>query len=78
MPIYSYHCKDCGSENELLVARVADRDRQACPACGSMKMTRLLAAFSVGASSREPQCAGTCPSAQRAGGCPSRGACARR
>jgi len=39
MPLYSYHCPDCGKDTEMLVAF---GDEPHCPACGSSAMTRLL------------------------------------
>ncbi|MEO1496611.1 MAG: zinc ribbon domain-containing protein [Planctomycetota bacterium] len=40
MPLYEYHCSDCGSDLELLVR--GDDDRPACPDCGSDKLQKLL------------------------------------
>jgi putative FmdB family regulatory protein len=39
MPIYEYHCEECGQESELLVSAHAQPD---CPKCGSQKMSKLL------------------------------------
>jgi len=39
MPLYEYHCEDCGRESELLVAANNAPD---CPQCGSHKMSKLL------------------------------------
>ncbi len=39
MPLYEYHCQNCGQEVELLVG---DRQQPACPDCGSEKLTKLL------------------------------------
>ncbi len=39
MPLYSYHCKECDKDSELLVGVAA---MPACPACGSEKLERLM------------------------------------
>jgi putative FmdB family regulatory protein len=70
MPIYSYACAACGAENDLLVASVAERDTQCCPACGSKRLRRKLTTFAVGKASAARGCA-----LQGSGQCPS-GACA--
>jgi putative FmdB family regulatory protein len=40
MPLYSYHCAECGNDAELLI--IGSRE-PVCPACGGPKMERLLA-----------------------------------
>ncbi len=39
MPLYSYHCKECDKDIELL-ARFGSTP--ACPTCGSQKLERLM------------------------------------
>ncbi len=39
MPLYSYHCQECGKDAELLTGFAST---PACPSCGSQKMERLL------------------------------------
>ena len=39
MPLYEYHCEECGRESELLVTSNTVPD---CPKCGSHKMSKLL------------------------------------
>ena len=39
MPIYDYHCSDCGNTFEMLVKREA---APACPKCGSSRLDKLL------------------------------------
>ena len=41
MPIYEYHCEDCGKDFEYLVIGKADPE---CEACNSRKVTRLMSA----------------------------------
>ena len=40
MPLYSYHCADCGKDAELLIT---GGRTPVCPSCGGGKMERLLA-----------------------------------
>lgn len=40
MPLYDYHCNDCGSEFELLVK---SSTVPACPGCGSQRLDKRLA-----------------------------------
>ncbi len=39
MPLYTYHCKECDKDAELLVR---SSGTPACPACGSQSLERLL------------------------------------
>lgn len=38
MPLYSFHCKKCDKDSELLAGF---EDTPACPQCGSKRMERL-------------------------------------
>jgi putative FmdB family regulatory protein len=49
MPLYDYHCEDCGEQSELLMSGAA---AAACPACGSVRMSKLLPI--VASPAREP------------------------
>lgn len=49
MPIYEYHCNDCGKDSELLV-RSAE-ETPSCPDCGGSHLTKQ---FSVFAASGKP------------------------
>jgi len=44
MPIFSYLCRDCGADFELLVFA---SDTPACPTCQSEKLQRLLSRVSA-------------------------------
>jgi putative FmdB family regulatory protein len=68
MPIYEYHCDECGRDSELLVTSNSKPD---CPECGSPKMSKLLSI--VASPSREG--ASAHPSGPPAGGCGSGCAC---
>ncbi|MCI0332680.1 MAG: zinc ribbon domain-containing protein [Planctomycetes bacterium] len=66
MPLYEYHCEDCGRDAELLVAANAQPD---CPQCGSRKLSKLLSV--VASPSREGSTAGQSdrPSGSCGAGC---------
>ena len=65
MPIYTFKCKKCGNEFELLVGISSSKMEQKCPKCGSKEIEKLLSSFSVGksnTSSSSTSCpTGTCP-----------------
>lgn len=44
MPLYSYECRDCHAEFELLVRA---SDTPACPSCGSEKLQQQVAKICV-------------------------------
>lgn len=44
MPIYEYHCDDCGTDFERLVMR---NDEKVACACGSAKVTRRMSVFAA-------------------------------
>jgi putative FmdB family regulatory protein len=43
MPIYEYHCDECGSQKEYL-QKMSDAQIAVCPSCGSGKYRKLLSA----------------------------------
>lgn len=49
MPMYEYDCADCHQSFEELVFAEADRAAVSCPACASLRVSRKLSAFAVGA-----------------------------
>lgn len=63
MPIYSYVCKKCGEKFDLLVGVTAKKVEMVCPKCKSENIEKVLAAFSVGSSSKSGNSCptGTCP-----------------
>ena len=69
MPIYSYVCKDCGEEFDLLVGVVSEKTEFKCKKCGSSNIEKTFASFGVNVSSGTnnlnssgPSCpTGTCP-----------------
>jgi putative FmdB family regulatory protein len=44
MPIYEYHCSDCGSDFEKLVT---SQTVVACPACESREVARSMSRFGL-------------------------------
>jgi len=65
MPIYSYRCKDCGAEFELLVGITQSSKKPKCKKCGSKNLKRLFSSFGVrmgSSSTGSSSCpTGTCP-----------------
>ena len=60
MPLYEFHCQKCEKDSELLVR--SNRERAACPKCGSTRLTRKLSVFAskAGSGASEPaSCSGT-------------------
>jgi putative FmdB family regulatory protein len=43
MPIYEFHCPDCGSDFETLVLKSGEK--VACPECDCAKVQRLMSGF---------------------------------
>ncbi|MGQ0680917.1 FmdB family zinc ribbon protein [Bradyrhizobium sp.] len=39
MPLYGFHCTECGKDTELLISA---GDTPTCPRCGSEKLDRLI------------------------------------
>jgi putative FmdB family regulatory protein len=68
MPIYEYHCSDCGENFSALVFSQKDRDELACPKCQSRALDKLMSAASVAmAPSAAPA---SCPSGADPASCP--------
>jgi putative FmdB family regulatory protein len=48
MPLYEYHCRDCGYSFEQL-RRIKDADKRLeCPKCRSMQVERQFSTFAAG------------------------------
>lgn len=63
MPIYEYHCDDCGNEFEQLVRRSGGHDQVSCPSCGDQHLSLKLSTFAAHANGRAeaapmPSCPG--------------------
>jgi putative FmdB family regulatory protein len=59
MPLYEFHCENCGKDSEVLV-RSTQWQGTPCPLCGSKKLTKRLSVFAStgGASDDAPVCTG--------------------
>ncbi|MEA3346479.1 MAG: zinc ribbon domain-containing protein [Candidatus Auribacterota bacterium] len=62
MPIYTYICKDCGENFDLLVGVTAKKTELKCSKCNSKNIKKTFSSFSAGGSdSSRPSCpTGTC------------------
>ncbi len=45
MPIYEFNCQTCGEAFESITGTPLERD--ACPACGSKKLSRQVSGFAA-------------------------------
>ena len=67
MPVFTYVCKECGENFDLLVGVTSEKVEPKCKKCGSKNIEKTLSSFSVGnakgtASSPGLSCpTGTCP-----------------
>lgn len=66
MPIFEYHCQDCGSDFEKLVRKAGDA--VACPTCGDDKKANLEIRYST--FSARANGAPKAAAAPQSGGCP--------
>jgi putative FmdB family regulatory protein len=60
MPIYEFHCDDCGADSEVLV-RTTRWEGTPCPRCGSPKLAKKLSVFAAAAGGETeppPACSG--------------------
>lgn len=48
MPLYEYHCQECGERFEKLLRMSDDPKAVRCPACTSAIVERLLSSFATG------------------------------
>lgn len=66
MPIYEYHCPQCGSDFEKLVTR---QSAVACPACGYPEVMRTMSVFGLKIGTTFVASAGSGCGACSPGGC---------
>ncbi len=67
MPIFTYVCKECGENFDLLVGVTAESVVPKCRKCGSKNIEKTVSSFSVGNSTGNSSTAGlSCPT----GTCP--------
>jgi putative FmdB family regulatory protein len=59
MPIYEFHCEQCGGDSEILV-RSSKWEGTKCPACGSTRLAKKLSVFvsTVSSENAPPACTG--------------------
>jgi putative FmdB family regulatory protein len=46
MPLYEYRCNQCKRKFSLLMGVTAKKEKQACPRCGSRRITKLISRIS--------------------------------
>jgi putative FmdB family regulatory protein len=69
MPIYEYHCEDCGKDFECLVMR--SDDTSDCPHCQGDKTKRLMSACGFLSKGAGGETVGKSAGASACTGCPS-------
>jgi putative FmdB family regulatory protein len=60
MPIYEFHCEDCGRDSEVLV-RSSRWEGTPCPKCGSVRLAKKFSTFAAsvtGGGGEAPSCSG--------------------
>jgi len=50
MPIYEFHCQECGRQFEVLVS-IGGENGVTCSGCGSRDIRKLVSAFGIGGGS---------------------------
>jgi putative FmdB family regulatory protein len=51
MPVYEYHCEECGKNFDLFIRSTTQRGEPKCPHCGSKKAKKAISLFGVGGTS---------------------------
>ena len=76
MPLYEFHCNDCGRDSEILV-RSSDWKGTACPKCNSTKLVKKLSVFAASVKDTAGSAGACAPCGQHvhSGGCCGGGAC---
>jgi putative FmdB family regulatory protein len=67
MPIYEFHCEQCGRDSEILV-RSSDWSGTKCPHCSSARLDKKFSTFAAAGGGTNDAGAGR-PAAPRGGGC---------
>lgn len=61
MPIYEFHCDECGRDSEVLV-RSSRWEGTPCPQCGSARLSKKFSTFAAsvasGGGAEAPACTG--------------------
>ena len=50
MPIYEYHCSDCGDDFERFLRSMFSKETITCPECGSEHVTKAFSLFGTASS----------------------------
>jgi putative FmdB family regulatory protein len=59
MPLYEFHCDDCGRDSEVLV-RSSDWKGTACPRCGSTRLEKKFSTFAASGGGADSAPAAAC------------------
>jgi putative FmdB family regulatory protein len=61
MPIYEYHCNDCGTDFEKFLRSMFSKEAITCPDCGGERVNKALSLFgSTSSSSSGASAAAAC------------------
>jgi putative FmdB family regulatory protein len=60
MPVYEYHCNQCGESFDLFVRSATQRSEPQCPRCGSTKVKKAISLFGVGSASGGQNLSASC------------------
>ncbi len=50
MPIYEYHCTDCGDDFERFIRSMFSKETIICPECGSDHVSKAFSVFGTASS----------------------------
>ncbi|HXJ58426.1 MAG TPA: zinc ribbon domain-containing protein [Verrucomicrobiae bacterium] len=59
MPIYEFHCEQCGKDSEVLI-RSSQWEGTPCPQCGSKRLKKQFSVFASGGTSTGGSGAASC------------------
>ena len=62
MPVYEYHCRECGETFDLFARSSNKKQTPTCPKCESSKVKKRISLFGVGGSSGSGVGAASCAS----------------
>jgi putative FmdB family regulatory protein len=60
MPIYEYHCENCGRDFDLFVRSATQRSEPKCPHCGSAQVKKAVSLFGVGGAGGSSSAGASC------------------
>ena len=53
MPIFEYHCDECGADFEVLQRTREIKDLPKCPSCGAQNTKKRFSAFATAGTEKE-------------------------